>query len=28
MCLSNQPDFRGCNLVNARYDHKLLSQNT
>jgi len=20
MCVSNRPDYRGCNLVNARYD--------
>jgi len=22
MCLSSQPDYRGCNLVNARYKQK------
>jgi hypothetical protein len=22
MCVSNRPDYRGCNLVNARYDQK------
>ena len=21
MCVSSRPDFRGCNLVTARYDH-------
>jgi len=20
MCISNRPDYRGCNVVNARYD--------
>jgi hypothetical protein len=23
MCINNQPDYRGCNLVNARYDLQL-----
>ncbi len=22
MCISNRPDFRGCNLVNTRYDQR------
>ncbi len=22
MCLSGRPDYRGCNLVNARYDRE------
>jgi hypothetical protein len=22
MCVSNRPDYRGCNLVNARYDRQ------
>ena len=24
MCVSNQPGYRGCNLVNARYDKQAL----
>lgn len=27
MCFSNHPGYRGCNLVNARFDRKLPSQN-
>ncbi len=23
MCISNAPGYRGCNLVNVRYDHQL-----
>jgi hypothetical protein len=23
MCFANRPDYRGCNLVNARYDRQL-----
>jgi len=22
MCVGSQPDYRGCNLVNARYDRE------
>ena len=28
MCLSNQPGYRGCNLVNSRYDRIVRTQNT
>lgn len=27
MCVSNRPDYRGCNLVNARYDRQFRQGN-
>jgi len=28
MCFSNQPNYRGCNLVNSRYEQMAHPQNT